>query len=371
MKYKMSDVEIDEAKPHTIKKFELIEEYVKSWAQKLLNYSECTEIIFIDCMCNSGIYLNQKGQEVYGTPIRISNVLAEVMKQYLKKKARVYLNDFSNKKIDLLKTKLPSNAPNFEIITSCGDGNDLLKQIATELSNQSKYHYLLVYDPYKAELDWNAIEPFLNCWGEVIINHMLSDSIRGVSLARRDDVIERYEQTYLTDIRELISFGSDRKAFENKIEEIISLLKQNTYGEYYIAVFPFFNSKNALVYNLVFCTNNINGLKLFKKTAWKTFGGKSSMKDTQGDENQLFFNFEENTIAKKTDEYCYNVDDIVDYVQNRFWGQQNVALDDIWRFLDVHPVFPADGYKTEIKKGLKKVYGDVIGKKTISFTDRR
>lgn len=112
----------------------------------------------------------------------------------------------------MLKTKLPSNAPNFEIITSCGDGNDLLKQIATELSNQSKYHYLLVYDPYKAELDWNAIEPFLNCWGEVIINHMLSDSIRGVSLARRDDVIERYEQTYLTDIRELISFGSDRKA---------------------------------------------------------------------------------------------------------------------------------------------------------------
>lgn len=68
---------------------------------------------------------------------------------------------------------------------------------------------------------------------------MLSDSIRGVSLARRDDVIERYEQTYLTDIRELISFGSDRKAFENKIEEIISLLKQNTYGKYYIAVFPF------------------------------------------------------------------------------------------------------------------------------------
>ena len=53
------------------------------------------------------------------------------------------------------------------------------------------------------------------------------------------------------------------------------------------------------------------------------------MKDTHGDENQLFFNFEENTIAKKTDEYCYNVDDIVDYVQNRFWGQQNVALDDI------------------------------------------
>lgn len=68
----------------------MIEEYVKSWAQKLLNYSECTEIIFIDCMCNSGIYLNQKEKEVYGTPIRISNVLAEVMKQYPKKSKSLF-----------------------------------------------------------------------------------------------------------------------------------------------------------------------------------------------------------------------------------------------------------------------------------------
>lgn len=44
---------ISKASPHTIKKFELIEEYIKSWAQKLLLTESCNGLIFIDCMCNS------------------------------------------------------------------------------------------------------------------------------------------------------------------------------------------------------------------------------------------------------------------------------------------------------------------------------
>lgn len=42
---------ISKASPHTIKKFELIEEYIKSWAQKLLLTESCNGLIFIDCMC--------------------------------------------------------------------------------------------------------------------------------------------------------------------------------------------------------------------------------------------------------------------------------------------------------------------------------
>ena len=47
---------IDTAHPHTIKKFELIEEYIKSWSQKLMLYENCNTLVFIDCMCNAGIY---------------------------------------------------------------------------------------------------------------------------------------------------------------------------------------------------------------------------------------------------------------------------------------------------------------------------
>lgn len=38
---------ISKASPHTIKKFELIEEYIKSWAQKLLLTESCNGVIFI------------------------------------------------------------------------------------------------------------------------------------------------------------------------------------------------------------------------------------------------------------------------------------------------------------------------------------
>ena len=51
-----NDKLISIAKPHTIKKFELIESYVETWAQKLLQNNWCEGIVFIDCMCNSGIY---------------------------------------------------------------------------------------------------------------------------------------------------------------------------------------------------------------------------------------------------------------------------------------------------------------------------
>ena len=43
-----NDEIISKASPHTIKKFELIENYVKSWAQKLMLTDYCTGLIFID-----------------------------------------------------------------------------------------------------------------------------------------------------------------------------------------------------------------------------------------------------------------------------------------------------------------------------------
>jgi hypothetical protein len=63
---------ISKASPHTIKKFELIEEYIKSWAEKLLLTGSCNGLIFIDCMCNSGVYIDDAGQVVKGTAVRVS-----------------------------------------------------------------------------------------------------------------------------------------------------------------------------------------------------------------------------------------------------------------------------------------------------------
>jgi three-Cys-motif partner protein len=361
---KPTELDLEPASPHTVKKFELIESYVKAWAQKLLNFKNCDTIVFIDCMCNSGVYADG----IIGTPIRVARYLSSIMPNYPEKHARLYFNDLSADKIALLKTHLPVEVSNFHIQTSCGDGNDLLKSLK---ANRKDTNYLLVYDPYQAIIDWAALMPFLRNWGEVIINHMGSDPIRGIPQAKSEAVIAKYERTYLTSIQELYEFKNDRSAYEKRVKEIITDLHSASERRYYIASFPFFNTRNALVYNLLHCSGNIEGFKLFKKTVWQTFGGKSSSKDTHGNEDQLMMSFGDTVeIKTKTDEYCYYVSDIVTYVHEHYKGRTDVPFTEVWALLDEHPFFPSEGYRTDIKNGLKSTYRDTISKQTISFNGR-
>jgi len=358
----------DVASSHTIKKFELIEGYVKEWAQKLLNYQGCDSIIFIDCMSNSGVYQDNFGSEVFGTPIRVANYLSSIMKKYPNKKAYLILNDIDSERIDILKTRLPVNTSNFHINSYVGDGNDLLKNI--KISKNCRASYLLLYDPYVASIDWEALLPFLKNWGEVIINHMVSDSIRAVPQVSRSSAIEKYEQTYLADIQSLFTFGSDKAAYEARIQEIITSLHGQKENRYYIASFPFFRERNVLVYHLLHCTSNIKGFKLFKKVAWKTFGGKSSSKNTRGMENQYVLDFEGTGVLRTSaDECCYYIKDVAEYLFEKFKGQSDVPLSEIWKTLDEHPVFPSDGFKNEIKSELRNSYGCKSSIGSITFKD--
>ena len=47
---------------------------------------------------------------------------------------------------------------------NCGDGNEFIRELdIREL--QKKCGTLLLYDPYQATIDWDAITPYLNIWG--------------------------------------------------------------------------------------------------------------------------------------------------------------------------------------------------------------
>lgn len=369
---KSTEIAIETASPHTIKKFELIEEYVKAWAQKLLNFQFCNGIVFIDCMCNSGVYHDINGHEVVGTPIRVSSYISEIMKTYTNKQAWLCFNDLSADKIKVLQSHLPANAGNFHISTRSTDGNALLRDIARNLPKYQRISYLLVYDPYTASVDWEALMPFLRNWGEVIINHMVSDPIRGISQVKSNAAIQKYEQTYWANIQELSTFGNDRDAYEERIQEIMNTLRGTSGDRYYIASFPFFNTRNTLVYNLIHGSSNIEGFKLFKRTAWKIFGGKSSTKNTHGSENQYTFNLCGNgELSTPTDEYCYYIKDIAKYLYSLFQGKTNVPLKEVWGSLDEHPIFPSEGYANEIKYVLKTDYSCKISRSSITFTNRR
>lgn len=373
-----NDEIISKASPHTIKKFELIEAYVQAWAHKLLEYGvrtgKCNGIVFIDCMSNSGIYTDNDGNLVEGTPVRVAKVISAIMREsnYQNQQAFLYFNDLNEDKIAELRKHLPDETRNFHYETSVRDGNELLKQIGKNLSSRLKLNYLLVYDPYTASIDWEAIAPFLNNWGEVILNHMVSDSIRAVPQAKKSSVKAKYENTYLSPFDRLLEFEGDRQAYANRIETIINELRVNRKYNYYIASYPFFNTRNALVYDLIHCTSSEAGFKLYKSTAWKTFGDRSSIKNRHGNEGQLVLDFTgQGIVTSEIDENCYNLNDIVFYLQQLFTGKQDVPLDNLWSVLDKHPVFPSDGYKSQIKSMLKKDYGAKISKSTITFSDRR
>lgn len=197
------------------------------------------------------------------------------------------MNDKDKARVDELKKHLPQDERNFKIVTSCGDAHELLRTIGPQLYGTGHLHYFLLYDPYDATIDWKALLPFFRNWGEVMINHMVSDPVRAITSAKKKQTKAKYENTYLEDFEKLVPYGSDKKAYEARVEEIINSLKGAR--RYYVSAFPFYNTQNSLVYNLIHCTSNKEGFKLYKKSAWKVFGAQSSTKHSV-ESRQLSFN---------------------------------------------------------------------------------
>lgn len=344
---------ISKASPHTIKKFELIEEYIKSWAHKLMLNDACNGLIFIDCMCNSGVYTDNNGTFVEGTPVRVAKVLLDVAHTYTEKMVHIYLNDKEKSRVDELKKHIPQDERNYHVVTSVGDANELLKTIGPQLYQTGHLHYFLLYDPYDASIDWEALLPFFRNWGEVMINHMVSDPVRAITSAKRKTTKAKYENTYLEDFEKLVPYGSDKTAYEARVEQIIRSLKGSR--RYFVAAFPFYNTQNSHMYNLIHCTSHREGFKLYKKSAWKVFGAQSSTKKSL-DSGQLRFD-DNGFITTETDKSCFHVRDITKYLQESFKGRKLVPLNEMWKLLDDHPIVPSDGYRNEIKRELVATYG--------------
>ena len=368
MSRKDSEKIIDEASPHTVKKFELVTGYIKSWKEILLLQPSCEELIFIDCMSSSGEYIDSKtGEKIYGTPVRADKLLREAASKYTRKNISVIFNDKSAGKIDYLKTLIPEGSGNYHVSFYNEDCNTLLRELRHEICGVNGKHYLLFYDPYQAIIDWDALMPYFNHWGEVIINHMLSDSIRAAREAKSPEAVSKYESTYGTKIMRLAEWGSDKQKYESCVEDIIRSLRMHKSRDYFIASFPFFNVNNALLYDIIHCTGHIKGFELFKTTAWQVFGGQSSNKrPLKSEAGQGVFAFPDDN-NDSADESCYTVEDIAHYIHGKFKGRKNVPTDEVWSLLDFHPVFPSKGFKRRITKRLKEIYGDKTSGKTISF----
>ncbi len=363
---------ISEAKPHTILKFKLVEEYVKAWAQKLMNNDFCHELVYIDCMSNSGVYHDINGNQVPGSALRVVEVLRKIAEQYKTKfphkSIKIYLNDLDARKIEELKKHIPQNTSNFKIKVSNLDASVLLNLVSSSISDDTHSHYLLFYDPYDASIDWRALSPFFQKWGEVIINHMISDPIRACKQATTERAINKYTGTYQCDPNELVQSKNTKEFYEARVEKIIKWLKEKFHKKCYIATFPFFNSRNALLYHLIHCTEHIEGFKLFKRTAWKVFGNKSSTKNTEYS-GQMLLDFDNklDDTEPEPDANCYFVQDIAQHIYKCFKDRKTVEKNMVWAMLDAHPIFPCEDFKIVITDSLKSIYGAKVSRTTITF----
>ena len=113
---------------HTIKKIQMIESYVKGWSQKLVNFIECKELVFIDCMSNSGEYYFSNNK-IKGTPVRVAEILNEVATKHPDKMIRLIFNDYNKDFYNIVNEKLPSRIYLLDIETPSASGIDIARNI--------------------------------------------------------------------------------------------------------------------------------------------------------------------------------------------------------------------------------------------------
>lgn len=147
---------ITEAKPHTIKKFELIEKYVDEWARKILGFkgkegqSGSKGVIYIDCMSNSGVYRDINGNLIDGTALRIAKKLNEIIQNYPGKNAILIFNDLSPERVEYLESEInKAGLTNIQAIYRHEDCNSFLKGLDLD-GFKKQYNTLLLYDPCQA-----------------------------------------------------------------------------------------------------------------------------------------------------------------------------------------------------------------------------
>ena len=134
---KNNSMTVSRCSPHIVLKFNLIECYVAKWSNVLSASNLCKTLIFIDPMSNSGVYVDNTGNEIEGTAIRVARILKNIADQNPAIKVLILVNDIKQEKINRLREEFLlrglQDTDNFRAKASCGDRHDFLERIGKVL----------------------------------------------------------------------------------------------------------------------------------------------------------------------------------------------------------------------------------------------
>lgn len=265
---------LDEAKLHTQYKIKYIKDYVRRWLNVAVNYRQ-RNIVFIDSMCNAGIYKNG----IKGTCIEVIELFIEYAKENQSKQFYVFLNDYDKDKIKVLKELISNyNMPNnFRINITDKDVVEYLSLLIEKKTFSNSCFTLLYTDPYNFGIPnlLTTIKTFIDeFYCELLFNYFSSDVTRNknnTSAKNKMSKIKYELSSVITDI------NIDDDANKEILNKLISTYKDTKNIKYSFA-YRFNNTNNTELYYIIFFTPNKRGLELIKESIWEVFNGEESFK---------------------------------------------------------------------------------------------
>lgn len=265
---------LDEAKLHTQYKIKYIKDYVRRWLNVAVNYRQ-RNIVFIDSMCNAGIYKNG----IKGTCIEVIELFIEHAKENEAKQFYVFLNDYDKDKINVLKDLISNyNIPNnLRINITDKDVVEYLSLLIEKNTFSSSCFTLLYIDPYNFGIPnlLATIKKFIDkFYCELLFNYFSSDVTRNKKNTSAKNKMSKIKNELSSVITDINIEDDENKEILNKL---ISTYKHTNNIKYSFA-YRFNNTNNAELYYIIFFTPNKRGLELIKESIWEVFNGEESFK---------------------------------------------------------------------------------------------
>jgi three-Cys-motif partner protein len=250
------------AKPHTLAKIRIVEEYLKSWFPIISRHNN--RIIYIDGFCGPGEY--REGEK--GSPIIALETALNHSHGNLRNVEIIFL--FIDKKKDRIENlseliqgyKLPRN-----IKVECVQGNfgGTIESILNEIESKGRNlaPTFLFIDPFGIkEASFKLIQRFMeNPKCEVMVNFM----VEYINRFSRTKAFEKsLNDLYGTDKWKICDRADERikcfiETYKNQLKEIVK----------YCWSFEMVNDRNKGCYMLFYGTNHLLGLEKMKDAMWK------------------------------------------------------------------------------------------------------
>lgn len=249
---------LDEKKQQTDYKIKYVVEYVKRWLIVAVNRNNISDINFVDCMCNAGIYLDGD----LGTSVEIFKLFNEYSYRYPKIKFNLFVNDIDKNKILILNKiigKFHKNCDNLIVEYSNLDVNEYLLKLNKDKRLKSYASMTLLFvDPYNlGTVIITSLKEFISQhYCEVIFNFFISDYTRNKLDSKIGSCIENEEI-------------KDRNDMIEHVCKSLRVGKMN-----YLFKYQFRTKTNNEIYQILYITPHKKGLEKLKEALWEVFKGK-------------------------------------------------------------------------------------------------